>query len=105
MNREELNILYKFFNARQKVNMLGTSDYGAIIYLINEDLNIVDNMTSCVISCLDYAIRQLHVKEDNCYDTIVNVLKIFRELDDKYDRDTIKINDFLQLVKERLGVE
>lgn len=105
MNREELNILYKFFNTRAKVNVLGMSDYGAVIYLINKDLNIVEDLNNNALSCLDYVLQHLHVSQEACYDAVVCILQTLKELDEKYDRDNIKVDMLLRLVKEKLNIE
>ena len=99
MNKEELNILYKFFDARQKVNTIGSSDYSPIIYLINENEKIVKDLDKNAINFLDSIITKNYIlskiNNNNRYDAIVKLLQTLNKLDKTYNRNEITVNVFL----------
>lgn len=100
MNKEELKVLYKFFDARLKTKMLGGSDYSPIIYLINENEKIVDNLDNNAINFLDNAISRNYIlakiNDNNRYDAIVKLLQVLNKLDKEYKREDITMNIFLK---------
>lgn len=96
MNKEEIKVLYKFFDAKEKTRVLGGSDYSAIIYLVNENEKIVNDLDKNAINFLDYVICRYKINENNCYDAIVKELQVLNKLDKKYDRKEITLTMFLE---------
>jgi len=96
MNKEELQILEKFFLAREKVRTIGNSDYSPIIYLINENEKIVKDLDKNAICFLDNIICRYNLGNYNTlYETIVKILQTLNKLDKKMSRYDITMDVFL----------
>ena len=106
MNKNETDIIVKYLRIDNKIHRIGMSDFGAIMYLINEDLKLVDFDNNYNLLCfLDSALYDVTKglrDKDNYYELITTTLQLWNELESKYDVNTITYKDFMDRLKYKL---
>ena len=86
---------------------IGTSDYAPMILMVNEEKRIIEELLDDefkhkynLLTFLDYGVNNIidTKKEDinTIYDTIIYVLRVFEDLDNKWE---ISGEDFIKILK------
>lgn len=101
MKREELDIVLNFLKVGKEIHFIGASNYAQMIYMINQDLNIVKEMEDhkhTLLPFMDYCLCNTYNKEQDLYDSIVNMLNVFNNVseDKKWE---LTIDEFMEMIK------
>lgn len=106
MNKNETDIIMRYLRTDNEIHRIGMSDFGAIMYLINEDLKLVDFDNNYNLLCfLDSALYDVTKglrDKDNYYELITTTLQLWNELESKYDVNTITYKDFTNRLKYKI---
>lgn len=106
MNKNETDIIVRYLKTDNEIHRIGMSDFGAIMYLINEDLKLLDfnenyNLLCFLDSALYDVTRGLRNRE-NYYEIITTTLQLWKDLSEKYDVNTITYKNFVTYLQDRL---
>ena len=106
MNKNETDIIMRYLRTDNEIHRIGMSDFGAVMYLINEDLKLVDFDNNYNLLCfLDSALYDVTKglrDKDNYYELITTTLQLWNELESKYDVNTITYKDFIDRLKYKI---